>query len=300
MTDFKKVYNIIFFTISMVFLLNVSLYSYPMEGILRVPSSFKNPELEKRIEGTTDEFGTDSEVIAKLGEVYEEWEREGYLFDTTRKFKLLGLLGQLLTDENGNGIIIVGGSGMGKTLISAEIFKRFKRSKFIVDDFIILSIIDGKIYAGYDPMMRRAEEGNFREIDYRSKGSELKDILYEIPEEQTHADFVRIRKIVTISAEGIERERIETEISNSDKAVDRIKQHLWTGRFWETDINEALLSQNLSNVTVTDIVLPENRDKRFLELDKIIKAIMSNEHGGSILSAILSINMEHRDVDSGI
>ena len=68
------------------------------------------------------------------------------------KLGLSQLHGQLLVDESGNGVLIMGDAGTGKSRLTARLLKKNSGYKFIADDFLLIKVIDGRLYGTHHPL----------------------------------------------------------------------------------------------------------------------------------------------------
>jgi len=227
----------------------------------------------------------DQEVIESLRGVYHEWDYGETIDQAKDAFKLVGMQGQLIVDENGQGIIITGNSEVGKSYLTAEILKRNKGIKFASDDWLLLSVNNGKVFAGRDPVMHGRTDVGTRVIKYRPKGGDRKTEKYIVDKGQLHPDFVPVRKIVQLSLK-------DSEIDDSDRTIIRerpsspndvfrliISKLTYPYKKHSGEMNVKLhgISYDGGGFRMEEVLVPELGDKQFSDMERVIASVISDK-----------------------
>jgi len=116
-------------------------------------------------------MSTDDEIIERLNrEVYGDFSKLE-LFANAAYYNVMQVFGNTVVDKNGDGILILAKSGAGKSILTTEILKRHKEFKFVEDDGGILSVQEGRLFAG--PLPPGRWEGQ-EKIALGQKGTQVK------------------------------------------------------------------------------------------------------------------------------
>jgi len=145
------------------------------------------------------------------------------------------LHGELLVDPQGNGILIVGQSGAGKSRLCVEVLETMPQARFISDDAVLCYFKDGVVYGGPFLFALQDPRGvSFSDtITYRPMGAPGEDSyhdedggqteFYRVRQEQIYETFVPIRAVVYVDVDLIGRP-VFTSSSASEGIITKIMQ----------------------------------------------------------------------------
>lgn len=116
------------------------------------------------------------------------------------ELQLSKIHGQLLVDEDGNGLLIMGEAGTGKSRLTSKLLRRNSRYKFISDDFLLIKVSDGKLYGTHHPL----KDSLHSSIIYNPNPDDLYSEKEReiVPQNRRFSDPVRIKRVYFLGVSG--------------------------------------------------------------------------------------------------
>lgn len=215
--------------------------------------------------------------IKWLNQALDGWGAERDLqglYRMKREFNLSTVHSQLLVDEEGIGMLILGDKRIGKSRISIELLERDKELRLGADDAVLLTVIDGDVYAAAVPLLDSHIISTRLEDD---PGKGHKKGIYNIGKSRLSEGFVRVSRILDLSTENIADIRIKLKEAGSVSIADMLRKRQWP----DDSVLGPVLPDDIpsADIAVWDVVLPIRKEGRFKNIEAISEAIRGEEMG---------------------
>ncbi len=211
---------------------------------------------------------SDGEMIGELNSMLDSWEQVRFFHKITDYFsgvKLKNMHAHVSVNEHGQGILLLGEKGAGKSRLSVEMFERRGGYRLVCDDKLLVTLIDRRLFACCHPAFR--EQG----ILFRPKGTPAEGDAREfhhIDRRRIQAGFVRIHHIVHVTLDHSEGATGEVETIPSTEVFRLFRERL--------SVRGDRLEKRpaLSHLTVISLRLPADESKRFEEADRLLDELL--------------------------
>ena len=267
-------------------------------------SASGSPAQKPPVAGSETERGSSSieiEKVAQCERLIKDWKQKfsdlengdywssGQLWKMFREVQnennLFALHGNLLADEYGQGILILGDNQIGKSTLTIKLLRRKKQLKFISDDSIIFTVIGKDMYAAAAPYSGR-DNILYRPVDNLYRRGELFGRTfetYQVPENQRYNGLVKIRQVVNLSARDVldtyipecEIKKEELSIKGFISLLSYMRSEVLKEDLRTEDLNPLLSKISLEAINLWNVTLPFYKSRRFNSetINKIIKTI---------------------------